>query len=351
MIPFFRIHRRNVFDRWSTVLPLSQRSRILYSSKYLCKLLPTCTEEQRRIRRKLLSFGRVNRDECFWTKTQIDGSSVRRASPDSSPKTRSAPPIPVISVNKSPSRGILSRVMSDSEKQKSHCSSSNASQQNRSSQSRMYRPEQYRSATFDSTNVSSDTNPQLSRSKETSSSENCLSFGHEYYLDNWTFPQIRSLLEKEIPPKGHFCLLIGTDDCDVQTLVEDQMNNSASFVWTIAPKDIRIELTKIFADVRSIFPSRTIRLRANDYLLLAIFCSRNECAYVRTRAGWTLIHDDVGQSHVIPEISDMIDGFFTTSRCQSEVCRHVLSNASFLYYKLVEWFSWRAQRIFGIFLQ
>lgn len=251
----------------------------------------------------------------------------------------------------SPSRGILSRLTWESEQQKILSSNSNINQQHRTSPNRsettdsiskMYRPENYRSQIFDATKTSSDgqrceTTQSIDLSNSSSSNERH-SFGHEYFLDDWTFHRIKNLFEIEIPPKHRFCLLVGVDESDVETLVEDQMNKSDSFVLPATPKEIRIELTKIFDDVKSIFPSRTIRLHGNDFLLLSIFCSRNECAYIRTRAGWALIHDEVekNKEHLVPEISDLIDGSSIGNRNRSEVCSHLLKNASFLFYKLVE---------------
>ncbi|CAF4047327.1 unnamed protein product, partial [Rotaria sordida] len=90
--------------------------------------------------------------------------------------------------------------------------------------------------------------------------------------------------------------------------------------------------------VEIIFPSRAIRLYDNDYLLLAILCSNNQCAYIRTAVGWAYTDDecDHGQSIVIDEVSQMIDDSNNYIEINSEQCLHVLKNASFLYYKLVE---------------
>jgi hypothetical protein len=250
----------------------------------------------------------------------------------------------------SPSRGVLSRLTSEREQKKSQPSPSIESDP---TPSRIYHPENYRSTSYDKTddsevfefNVNENENEnnfsllQITNNNDQLSSRNNLSsFGHEYFLNTWTLGRVRSLLENEIPIDNQFCLNIYNDQCNVQNLIDEQINGCVSLIPNAPPNDVRIELIKLFNHVEIIFPSRAIRLYDNDYLLLAILCSNNQCAYIRTSDGWAYTDDesDNGQSIVVDEISQMIDDSNSDSQYDSEQCRHILKNASFLYYKLVE---------------
>lgn len=215
--------------------------------------------------------------------------------------------------------------------------------------SRIYRAENYRSVSWEADRDPSTSQEDLTR-RNTSRSESIGNtalpssksriplFGQEYFLDRWTLVQVVSLLEIGIPFDNQFCLNSHDDQCSVQMLVDEQINASASFIPEKPPKDIRIELIKVFDHVKSIFPSRVIRLHDHDYLLLAILCSNDQCAYIRTTIGWAYTDDDNerGSSLHVNEISQMIDGEHSDIRQVSEQCQHLLKNAAFLYYKLVD---------------
>jgi hypothetical protein len=257
----------------------------------------------------------------------------------------------------SPSRGVLSRLTSEREQRKVQVSPSvttnenpfthTSSMESDAPPSRTYHPENYSSTSYDKTdesevleftthdNENENTFPLL----QIPDNNDLSSFGHEYFLDTWTLGRVRSLLENEIPIDNQLCLNIYIDQCNIQNLVDEQINGCLSLIPIAPPNNIRIELIKLFNHVEIIFPSRAIRLYENDYLLLAILCSNNKCAYVRTSTGWGYTDDESanGQSIVVDEISQMIDHSDSNNiQHDSEQCRHVLKNASFLYYKLVE---------------
>ena len=164
------------------------------------------------------------------------------------------------------------------------------------------------------------------------------SFGQEYFLDHWTLAKVRSLLDEGIPIENQLCLNVHHDECDVQNVVDEQINAYCSFQSVPRPpSDVCMELVRLYNHVRMIFPSRSLRLYDNDYLLLAILCSNNQCAYIRTATGWAYVDDESeqGQPVIVDEVSQMIDGFTSNSRRHSEQCSHILKSASYLYYKLV----------------
>jgi hypothetical protein len=288
-----------------------------------------------------------------------------------SPKPISSPFSPTTSQNHhssdnnhvtSPSRGILSRLAFEREQRKVQVSPPLTSNTNpfidtssieSDIPSRIYRPENYRSTLYDdneepevyefTAHDNEDQNRNNSpilqlTNNQLSSDQNLTSFGHEYFLDTWTLGRVKSLLENEISMDNQLCLNIYSDQCNVQNLIDEQINGCLSIIPLAPPNDVRIELLKLFDHVKIIFPSRAIRLYDNDYLLLAILCSNNQCAYVRSTTGWAYTDDesDNGQSFVVDEISEMIDGVNSDIKPNSEQCRHVLKNAAFLYYKLVE---------------
>jgi hypothetical protein len=265
----------------------------------------------------------------------------------------------------SPSRGVLSRLAFERDQRKIQISSSSTLNKNSlnptssiesdPSSSRTYHPENYRSTSYDKTeesqvhefttdNNNDENEDNVSPSHLTNNYNqmvlihNIPSFGHEYFLDNWTLGRVKTLLETQIPLDHQLCLNIYDDQCNVQNLIEEQINGCLSILPITPPTDVRIELIKLYDHVEVIFPSRAIRLYENDYLLLAILCSNNQCAYIRTSDGWAYTDDenDNGQSIVVDEISQMIDDSNNDIQYESEQCRHVLKNASFLYYKLVE---------------
>lgn len=263
--------------------------------------------------------------------------------------------------NPSPSRGVLSRLTFERDQRKTQISPSLSTNENPPSRStsvesdrspsRIYRPENYKSTSYDKTEepevhefTAYDDENNIPRSQitnnngELSSAYNISSFGHEYFLNSWTFGRVKFLLENEIPIDNQFCLNICIDQCSVQNLIDEQINGCVSLIPLTPPNNIRIELIKIFDNVEIIFPSRAIRLYDNDYLLLAILCSNNQCAYIRTKNGWAYTDDDSdnGESIIVDEISQMIDDLSSDIQDRSEQCRHVLKNASFLYYKLVK---------------
>ena len=261
----------------------------------------------------------------------------------------------------SPSRGILSRLTFEREQGKVQVSPSltlntnpflNTSSIEFDIPSRRYRPENYRSTLYDETEVDELTTQKsedhhennscilqlTNNNNQLSSDHSSTSFGEEYFLDTWTFGRVKSLLENEIAIDNQLCLNIYLDQCNVQNLIDEQINGCLSLLPLTPPNDVRMELIKLFDHVKIIYPSRAIRLYDNDYLLLAILCSNNQCAYVRTITGWAYTDDenDDGKSFVVDEISEMIDGFNNDIQPNSEQCRHVLKNATFLYYKLVQ---------------
>ncbi|CAF3601976.1 unnamed protein product [Adineta steineri] len=258
----------------------------------------------------------------------------------------------------SSSRGVLSRLAFERKLQKSPSLSANKNLSSQSlsnepdiSPSRTYHPENYRSTSYNTTKESEiyefttydDNNENRNKSSNlqiinNNNSNQLLSFGHEYYLNKWTFKRIKSLLENEIPIDNQFCLNICNNECNVQNLIDEQINGCLSLIPHTPPIDIRIELIKIYDNVEIVFLSRAIHLHDNDYLLLAILCSNSQCAYVRTQNGWAYTDDDSdnGQFIIVDEISQMIDESSTDIHYKSEQCLHVLKDASFLYYKLVE---------------
>ena len=221
------------------------------------------------------------------------------------------------------------------------------------STSRTYHPENYKSTSYDKTeesevpelttydNENENHFPPLqltNNNNQIRSNHSVPSFGHEYFLNNWTLGRVKTLLENQIPIDNQLCLNIYADQYNVENLIDEQINGCLSLLPVTLPTDVRIELIKLYDHVEIIFPSRAIRLYENDYLLLAILCSNNQCAYIRTSNGWAYTDDenDNGQSIVVDEISQMIDDSNNDIQYESEQCRHVLKNASFLYYKLVE---------------
>jgi hypothetical protein len=218
--------------------------------------------------------------------------------------------------------------------------------------SRAYHPENYRSTSYDNTeesevheftacvNEDDDENnfPPIQITNQIPSLDRLPSFGHEYFLNTWTLGRVKTLLENQISTDNQLCLNIYNDQNNVQSLIDEQINDCLSLLPFTPPNDVRIELIKLFDHVEIIFPSRAIRLYNNDYLLLAILCSNNQCAYIRTSNGWAYSDDesDNGESIVVDEISQMIDDSNNDIQYDSEQCCHLLKNACFLYYKLVE---------------
>lgn len=251
----------------------------------------------------------------------------------------------------SPSRGILSRLVSERDQRKLQTTLSSTSNKDSIdhslSSSRTYHPENYRSTSCEKTeelnvnqftpceNTSSLTNTTNNR---TSFSHEYPSFGHEYFLDDWTLGRVKILLENQISLNDQLCLNIYNDRNNVQNLVDEQINGCLSLLPFIPPNDIRIELIKLYDHVEMIFPSRALRLYNNDYLLLAILCSNNQCAYIRTSDGWAYSDEESenGSSILIDEISQLIDDSSSDIQHVSEQCRHLLKNACYLYYKRVE---------------
>ncbi|CAF0918866.1 unnamed protein product [Rotaria sordida] len=265
----------------------------------------------------------------------------------------------------SPSRGVLSRLTSEREQRRIQMTSSATDDKDSINQtssiesdptsSRIYRPENYRSTSYDkpeesqlgeltlhdNDNENKNNCPlvqTINDNDQSLSTQSLPVFGQEYFLDTWTLSRVKSLLENQIPIYNQLCLNIFDDQCNVQSLIDEQITGCEPHIPTQPPNDIRIELIKLFDRVEIIFPSRAIRLYDNDYLLLAILCSNNQCAYIRTAVGWAYTDDecDHGQSIVIDEVSQMIDDSNNYIEINSEQCLHVLKNASFLYYKLVE---------------
>jgi len=266
----------------------------------------------------------------------------------------------------SPSRGVLSRLAFEREQRKLQISSPltpnknsfnhTSSIESDSPSSRTYHPENYRSTSYDKTedleiheftacgNEDKNENHFLplqltnNNNNQIPSIDDLPSFGHEYFLDNWTLARVKTLLENQISIDNQLCLNIYDDQNNVQNLIDEQINGCLSLLPFTPPNDVRIELIKLFDHVETIFPSRAIRLYNNDYLLLAILCSNNQCAYIRTLNGWAYTDDenDNGQSIVVDEISQMIDDSNSDIQYDSEQCRHLLKNACFLYYKRVE---------------
>ncbi|UJR25549.1 hypothetical protein I4U23_006894 [Adineta vaga] len=237
-------------------------------------------------------------------------------------------------------RGVLSRLTSEREQWKTQMSPMASAANNSSSTSRIYRPENYRSETYDfsTENEQELSHVQMTDNNQILSFDNMPSFGHDYFLNHWTLGRVKRFLEMEIPVENQLCLNICIDQCETQQLIDEQINKYLSRRSKTAPSNIRIELIKIYDNVEIAFPSRAIRLYDNDYLLLAILCSYSECAYIRTKAGWAYTDEesDRGESIIIDEISQMIDDINTDIPYKSEQCLHVLKNASFLYYKLIE---------------
>ena len=221
-------------------------------------------------------------------------------------------------------RGVLSRLASEREHRNIQLAP--LTFDNSNSSSRIYRPENYQSKAYDASVDSGTTN-----------TNEVPSFGDEYFLNDWTLGRLKSLLETKIPPDNQLCLNVCIDQCETQQLIDEQVNKCPSRRPPVPPSDIRIELIKIYDNVEIVFPSRSIRLYNNDYLLLAILCSYSECAYIRTQSGWAYVDDESDQGNsIIDEISQMIDCINHDILFRSEQCLHVLKNDSFLYYKLVE---------------
>ncbi|CAF0727749.1 unnamed protein product [Rotaria sp. Silwood1] len=269
----------------------------------------------------------------------------------------------------SPSRGVLSRLTFEREQRRIQRTSSTTDDKDTFNQtsslesdptpSRIYRPENYRSTFNDKPEESQIGESTLDRNENTnnddenkntcpviqiasdndqlSCTQSLPSFGQEYFLDNWSLSRVKTLLENQIPISNQLYLSISDDQCNVQSLIDEQITGYEPSTPNEPPNDVCIELIKLFNRVEIIFPSRTIRLYNNDYLLLAILCSNNQCAYIRTADGWAYIDDecDHEQSIVIDEISQMINDSNNDIQINSEQCLHVLKNASFLYYKLV----------------
>ncbi len=215
--------------------------------------------------------------------------------------------------------------------------------------SRRYQPENYRSTSYDRTDEpewtvrnSDDENETnfstITTNNQPPSMQDVPLFGHQYFLNDWTLGRVKKLLENQIPIDNQLCLHVRENQNDVRNLINEQINACLSSLPSLAPNDVRIEIIKLYDYVEIIFPSRAIQLYGNDYLLLAILCSNNNCAYIRTSNGWAYTDDerDHGESIVVDEISQMIDDSNDDIQYHSEQCLHVLKNASYLYYKRVE---------------
>ena len=162
--------------------------------------------------------------------------------------------------------------------------------------------------------------------------------GDAYCLDTWTFERVKLFMTKKILPTHRISLSVINDKSNIQQLIDDQINGSSSYISISGSIDISIEIIKLFDCVQSIFPSGTVRLHDKQYLLLAILCANSQCAYIRTKFGWTYVDPD-GQksptSPVINQLSRMIDENSNNFHYQSEQCQHVLKNAAYLYYRLL----------------
>jgi hypothetical protein len=241
----------------------------------------------------------------------------------------------------SPSRGVLSRLAFEREQRKTQAPSPTNSLNQTSS--RRYQPDNYKSTSYDRTEKpewsahnSDDENGTINNQQ--SLIHDVPLFGHEYFLNNWTLGRVKNLLDNQIPLDNQLCLNVYDDQRNVRNLIDEQINGCLSLLPSLPPNDVRIELIKLYDHVEIIFPSRAIYLYENDYLLLAILCSNNSCAYIRTSNGWAYTDNesDHGESIIIDEISQMIDDTDDRIQYHSEQCRHLLKNASFLYYKRVK---------------
>lgn len=250
----------------------------------------------------------------------------------------------------SPSRGgVLRRLTAERDSHKT--SSSSPSKSKDQTSSRQYQPDNYRSQSNerhsepeltddDSGDEIAANNPPVRTAitgNRFPSTEDVPVFGQEYFLDNWTLGRLKRLVENDLSADGQLCLNISQDRCNVQELIHQQINDCLTVLPASPPFDVCIELIRLFGHVRVIYPSRLVSLYGNDYLLLAVLCSNNNCAYIRTSDGWAFTDEDSdhGQSMVVYEISQMIDDSNTDAQHQSEQCRHLLKDAAFLYYKLV----------------
>ncbi|CAF1944962.1 unnamed protein product [Rotaria magnacalcarata] len=266
----------------------------------------------------------------------------------------------------SPSRGVLSRLTFEREQRNSQINSTSHDEKNSLTHassaaqsdptlSRIYCPENYKSTSCDrneelevenfiSNEGDNENNTTYSIFEITNNNNLPLPhaslplFGQEYFLNNWTLHRVKSLVQDQIPIFNQLCLNVFNDKCILQNLIDEQIDGCCPRIPNPPPNDISIELIKLFDNVKIIYPSRAIRLYNNDYLLLAILCSNNQCAYVRTSTGWAYTDDDSehGYPIVVDEISEMINGSVGDINTNSEQCLHVLKNASFLYYKLVQ---------------
>lgn len=240
----------------------------------------------------------------------------------------------------SSSRGILSRLTGKQQSPSSLSTEQTSSIETHLQPSRVYHPDNYQSVSCDQTHKSiiATVNPDKENQtsalyNRTPSTPEAPSSEQVHNLDGWTLARLNDFLQKQIPQDNHFCLNIYEDDCEVMNLIDEQINGCASVLPTQSLDNIQIELLKLFDHVDVILPSRTIRLYEGDYVLLAIICSNNQCAYIRTSNGWS--YTDTEQSIIVNEISQMIDQSNKDLLKHSEQCRHLTKNASFLYYKRI----------------
>jgi hypothetical protein len=248
----------------------------------------------------------------------------------------------------SPPRGVLSRLVSEREQRKLQNTLSSTSNKNSfnhtasiesdplASYDKVEESNSHEFTAFENENENE--NNLTNTNTQVSVHDQLPSFGHEYFLDDWTLGRVKTLLENQISINDQLCLNIYNDQNNVQNLIDEQINGSLSLLPFVPPDEVRIELIKLYDHVETIFPSRAIHLYNNDYLLLAILCSNNQCAYIRTTKGWAYTDEesDDGQSIIIDEITQMIDDSNNDIQYESEQCRYVLNNACFLYYKHVE---------------
>jgi len=199
---------------------------------------------------------------------------------------------------------------------------------------RTYQPNNYQSVSCSQTHRSIISS--LNSNEENANSD-VLSSERNHNLNGWTLAQLNDFMDKQISEDNRLCLNIYQDHCDVMNLIDEQINCYPSNQPEKPLDNIRIELIKLFGYVEVLFPSRTIRLHKTNYLLLAVICSNNQCAYIRTSNGWAYIDTerDNGQSIIVNEISQMIDNNNRNLLNQSEQCRHLVKDASFLYYKRI----------------
>ncbi|CAF1592180.1 unnamed protein product, partial [Didymodactylos carnosus] len=132
-------------------------------------------------------------------------------------------------------------------------------------------------------------------------------YSSDYFLDDMDLFQLKCLLN-EISQDSNICLNIHENNCSVQDIIDEQINSLLP-LSTDVHIDLKVEIIRLFGSIDCIYPSRTIRMNNQDYLLLAILCESKQknSAFLRTTHGW-VYSDDKTEPYVVHNVTALING-------------------------------------------